>query len=200
MTDEERIGAQRDLTAGWDLLGRMMQAGSDLAVRMSQRNLDLWGNVSERLKRDRYGLDEFTGDGMRAAAVAMRNATDTWSTITRPPGARHVATVVPTVLVVFDHREGRAAADPVLVPVPADMERGQLAERAAIVLQSVDGADLLEAALSARLADGEPSRYLVEGQGDLPLRTGVYAGAVHLTDPAVLLATLQVVVMGPPAE
>jgi hypothetical protein len=144
-----------------------------------------------------------------------------WSLWARVPDRERVAAALPTVFLFFD-RTGKGGAhalvDPVLIRLPATQTEG-LPERAEIVLggQSTkrggragesraededNPVDRLLHSLRARLdkAQGYWVETVADDETVAALVAGAYDGFVYLTRPARALASLRVVVEGPPPE
>jgi hypothetical protein len=211
---------RRDENLSWNRVGQFLESTGAVGTSVWQRNVDLWNGVSRRMRDDdRYTADDVAKDVAKTMSVAMDNLDDMWSLWTRVPERERVAAALPTVFLFFD-RMGRggehALVDPVLIRLPAT-QTADLPERAEIVLggQSTRGgaarartsdeetpADKLLRSLRARLDKAQG--YWVETIADEPkvaaLVAGAYDGFVYLTKPARPLASLRVVVEGPPPE
>jgi hypothetical protein len=198
---------RREQSEAWDRIGQMLESLGSVSGAVVQRNLDLWNDVSTRMQREDYDTEELVADTARMMTVAMDNAVQLWSAWTRPQPRERNAVDLPTAFLFFDRPEPgqqHTLIDPVLIPVPRAETEG-LPPRAEIVLGGMrsadEGVDALTACLRARL---DPARgYWIETHRpveDLTLVPGAYDGFVYLNRPPRPLATLRVVVEGPPPE
>jgi hypothetical protein len=221
-----QAGAERDDTGDfgrrrqeqsqvWDRIGRMLESLGSVGGTVVERNLDLWNDVSTRLQREDYDSRELLADTARMMTVGWDNALLLWSAWSRPQPRERTAADLPTAFLFFDRKDPgdeHTLVDPVLIPVPREETR-ELPPRAEIVLggrlagsesAGADGAadkgvKGLLACLHARL---EPGRgYWIETYrpiDDEPLVPGAYDGVVYLNRPPRPLATLRIIVDGPP--
>ena len=206
---------RREQSDAWDRIGRMLESLGSVSGAVVERNLDLWNDVSTRMQRVDYDTRELVTDGVRMMTAGWDNAALLWSAVTRPQPRERNAVELPTAFLFFDRREpsdDHTLVDPVLIPVPRGETR-DLPEHAEIVLggggraaagsatPTDDGVRALLACLRARR---EPGRgYWVETYRpiqDTPLVPGAYDGFVYLNRPPRPLATLRIVVDGPPPD
>jgi len=214
----EAKGDRRDENLSWNRVGQFLESTGAVGISIWQRNVDLWNSVSRHMRDDRYTADDVAKDAAKTMTVAMDNLDDMWSLWARVPDRERVAAALPTVFLFFD-RTGKGGAhalvDPVLIRLPATQTEG-LPERAEIVLggQSTkrggpageegdnqdNPVDLLLHSLRARLdkAQGYWVETVADDETVAALVAGAYDGFVYLTRPARPLASLRVVVEGPP--
>jgi hypothetical protein len=224
---DDRAG---DVQDSWNRLGQYMEAWAGYGSRAWARNQTLWAAVARNLEDGGYTADKAARDTTLAMAVMQRNTEDLWRVLTGSVETERYVKVLPTAFLFFDlQQEGApeyALADPVEIPVPAEVDRDSLPEVALIALSGTatrpardgegqEGEDLkgqgdlsrkgvsaLEACLVARLKN-QRTAYVLETLGvsdDQPLVPGVYDGLVYLTKPPLPLANLRVIVEGPPPQ
>jgi hypothetical protein len=222
---EHRDGERRDESIAWDRVGLFLQNSATIGQAMWQRTADLWSSVSTHLRSGEYSADAMAKDSAQAMTTALDNMADLWKLWSRLPERSQVATALPTVFLFMNRREGadeHALVDPVLIPVPAAQAKN-LPESAEIVLggptpsarppshtggpDDAEAGPSLEAGADALLRNlvvrlDKASGYWVEtisrDRSAKSLIPGAYDGFVYLTNPARALASLRVVVEGPP--
>jgi hypothetical protein len=207
---------RREQSDAWDRIGRILESLGSVTGTVVERNLDVWNDVSTRMQRVDYDTRALVADGARMMTVGWDNAGLLWSALTRPQPRERNAVDLPTAFLFFDRREpsdDHTLVDPVLIPVPRGETR-DLPPRAEIVLgggsrvaaestgrPEDEGVKALLACLRARW---EPGRgYWVETHApiqDTHLVPGAYDGFVYLNRPPRPLATLRIVVDGPPPD
>ncbi len=218
MTDERT----REVQDAWNRFGQYMEAWAGYSGRVWSRQQELWASIAKNLSSGQYSADTAASDAVLAMAVMQRNAEDGWRVLTGPPGTERAVSVLPTAFLFFDlsDPESFPLADAVDIPVPPDIDRDDLPERAFIALNgtsvspreaaepggapsadaSVEGVRALEQTLRATF---EPAKgvYSLEPVAESATRLvrGVYDGLVYLTKPAVPLANVRIIVGPPPA-
>jgi hypothetical protein len=189
----------------WDRVGRFFEDMARVGEVVVSRNLKMWSTVSQNLRRrDRYGADEMARDAAVVIGTVLDNVDDIWTSVTRPPEREDVAVALPTVFLYYALKPrpkggepAFALTDPAWIRVPA-IDLDGLADAAEIHLDGrEDGCEALRARLKATKV---PRRgYKIEDI-DPPgteLQPGFYEGIVYVTNPALPLASLQIVVQEP---
>jgi hypothetical protein len=193
----EEDHGRREQTALWDRFGQALGDMGTVTQSIWRRNMVLWSDVSRHLRSDRYTPEEMAADAARALAVAVDNAADIWSLLSRAPEREWVTAGLPTAFLFFARRDQGATThippEPVLLHVPSG-EAEDLPDRAQFSLNgpSQDGVQALQTCLAVRLQ--APRTYLLEPHDVKRLVPGVYDGLIYLVDPPRPLADLRIIV------
>jgi hypothetical protein len=192
-----------DAALVWDHIGQFLEFTAAVGGRIANRNLVAWRQVAERLRSGEYNRERLAADAVTLVGLARTNVRDLWSSFTDPPERERVAGTVPTVFLFFarQDKDTHDLVDPVLIRIPAGASQHELPPRAYVALSGGDGkeqSDRVSGVLSARLQDD--GMYLLDSVfgKDTKLDPGVYDGLVYITDPPYALASIRVVVEGPP--
>lgn len=188
---------QRARSEAWDRVGDYLGSMGEVGSTLVQRNLDLWKEVAADLRTSPYTAETMSVTSARLMKAAIANVEDVWSAMSQPPGARSTARVLPTAMLVFGWVDrGSSLAAPQAVSVPVPRGHSDLPKEAEISLAGSGDAAHAAAVASHLRARLSGRSYLVEGEGVAPeeLEPGTYRGTVYLTNPALALADLVVVV------